>query len=115
MAVLYSATQAACQEERRSPMKKIGTVFFITALFFAFNYGGASSAELNLGYTAAVVGGHLGDYGQGNKQGIELAVKAYNEKGGYKGQKVNLVIYDTEGKPPKAVENATRLITRDKV
>ena len=36
------------------------------------------------------------------------------EKGGYKGQKVNLIIYDTEGKPPKAVENITRLITRDK-
>ena len=72
------------------------------------------AAELNLGYAGAVVGGHLGDYGQGNKQGIELAVKRYNEKGGYKGQKVNLIIYDTEGKPPKAVENITRLITRDK-
>jgi len=72
------------------------------------------AAELNIGYTGGVVGGHLGDYGQGNKQGIELAVKRYNEKGGYKGQKVNLIIYDTEGKPPKAVENITRLITRDK-
>ena len=44
-----------------------------------------------------------------------LALKEYNDKGGYKGQKVDTVIYDDETKPAKGVENVTRLITRDKV
>ena len=92
---------------------KLVVAIFISAMYVAV-CATAWGADLNLGYAGAVVGGHLGDYGQGNKQGIELAVKLYNEKGGYKGQKVNLIIYDTEGKPPKAVENTTRLITRDK-
>ncbi len=47
--------------------------------------------------------------------GAELAIKEYNDKGGYKGQKVEAVIYDDETKPAKGVENVTRLITRDKV
>jgi len=95
-------------------MSKAGWIAALAAGCLLLGSAPAMAADINVGYVGAVVGGHLGDYGQGNKQGIELAVKQYNEKGGYKGQKVNLIIYDTEGKPPKAVENATRLITRDK-
>jgi branched-chain amino acid transport system substrate-binding protein len=95
------------------PRRKL-TISVVAFIFCLAVSAPSFAAELNLGFAGAVVGGHLGDYGQGNKQGIELAVKRYNEKGGYKGQKVNLIIYDTEGKPPKAVENITRLITRDK-
>jgi len=47
--------------------------------------------------------------------GAELALKEYNDKGGYQSKKVEAVIYDDETKPAKGVENVTRLITRDKV
>jgi branched-chain amino acid transport system substrate-binding protein len=59
--------------------------------------------------------GGTDDYGNGSRMGAELALKEYNDKGGYKGQKVDAVIYDDETKPAKGVENVTRLITRDKV
>lgn len=42
-------------------------------------------------------------------------MKEYNAAGGYKGQPVQLVIYDDETKPAKGVENTTRLIARDRV
>jgi branched-chain amino acid transport system substrate-binding protein len=55
------------------------------------------------------------DFGESYLQGIKLAVKEYNAKGGYKGKPVELVVYDDEANPQRAVELVTRLITQDKV
>lgn len=55
------------------------------------------------------------DFGQSYLQGIKLAVKEYNARGGYKGKPVELVVYDDEANPQRAVELVTRLITQDKV
>jgi branched-chain amino acid transport system substrate-binding protein len=76
--------------------------------------GSAAAADLKIGFTFSLTGG-TDDAGKGARMGAELAVAEYNEKGGYKGQKVEAVIYDDETKPAKGVENVTRLITRDKV
>jgi len=76
--------------------------------------GGAAAADLKIGFTFSLTGG-TDDYGKAARMGAELALKEYNDKGGYKGQKVEAVIYDDETKPAKGVENVTRLITRDKV
>ena len=76
--------------------------------------GSAAAAELKIGFTLSLSGG-TDDYGKGARMGAQLALKEYNDKGGYKGQKVEAVIYDDETKPAKGVENVTRLITRDKV
>jgi len=75
---------------------------------------GAAAADLKIGFTLSLTGG-TDDYGKAARMGAELALKEYNDKGGYKGQKVEAVIYDDETKPAKGVENVTRLITRDKV
>ena len=84
-------------------------------LLLAFvTIGSAAAAELKIGFTLSLTGG-TDDYGKGARMGAELALKEYNDKGGYKGQKVEAVIYDDETKPAKGVENVTRLITRDKV
>ena len=74
----------------------------------------AQAAELRLGLDMSLTGG-TDDFGKAARMAFELAVKEYNAKGGYKGQKVETVIYDDETKPAKGVENITRLITRDKV
>jgi len=74
--------------------------------------GSAAAAELKIGFTLSLSGG-TDDYGKGARMGAQLALKEYNDKGGYKGQKVEAVIYDDETKPAKGVENVTRLITRD--
>ena len=76
--------------------------------------GSAAAAELKIGFTLSLSGG-TDDYGKGARMGAQLALKEYYDKGGYKGQKVEAVIYDDETKPAKGVENVTRLITRDKV
>jgi len=76
--------------------------------------GSAAAAELKIGFTLSLTGG-TDDYGKGARMGADLAIKEYNDRGGYKGQKIEAVIYDDETKPAKGVENVTRLITRDKV
>ena len=55
------------------------------------------------------------DFGESYLQGNKLAVKEYNARGGYKGKPVQLVIYDDEGNPKRAVEVFTRLLTQEKV
>ncbi len=76
--------------------------------------GWGRAADLKLGFDFSLTGG-TDDYGRAAQMGALLALKEYNAKGGYKGQKVEAVIYDDETKPAKGVENVTRLITRDKV
>ena len=76
--------------------------------------GSAAGADLKIGFTLSLTGG-TDDIGKAARMGAELALKEYNDRGGYKGQKVDAVIYDDETKPAKGVENVTRLITRDKV
>src|SRR5260370_25363710 len=76
--------------------------------------GPAPEAHRKLGSTLSLTGG-TDDYGKGAIMGLTLAVEEYNAKGGYKGQKVELVVYDDETTPAKGVENVTRLITRDRV
>ena len=74
----------------------------------------AFAADLKIGVDLSLTGG-TDDFGKGSRMGIELATNEFNAAGGYKGQKVELVIYDDETKPAKGVENVTRLITRDRV
>lgn len=76
--------------------------------------GSIRAADLKVGIDLSLSGG-TEDYGKAAQNGALLALKDYNAKGGYKGQKVEAVIYDDETKPAKGVENVTRLITRDKV
>src|SRR5215470_16148277 len=95
----------------RSAALGIGAAGLVLAAAFG---GAAQAAELKIGFTLSLTGG-TDDYGKGARMGAELAIREYNDRGGYKGQKVEAVIYDDETKPAKGVENVTRLITRDKV
>src|SRR5260370_30268394 len=74
--------------------------------------GPAPAADLKLGSTLSLTGG-TDDYGKGALMGLTLPVEEYNAKGAYKGQKVELVVYDDETKPPNGEEDGPRLITRD--
>lgn len=53
--------------------------------------------------------------GEPERNTLEMLVKEANAKGGLKGNKIELVIYDTQGDPSKAVQLATKLIKNDKV
>jgi len=76
----------------------------------------AAWAQVKIGVVQGLSGAPaIVDFGESYLQGIKLAVKEHNAKGGYKGKPVDLVVYDDEANPQRAVELVTRLITQDKV
>lgn len=53
--------------------------------------------------------------GEPERNTLEMLVKEANAKGGIKGHRVELVVYDTQGDATKAVQLATKLIKNDRV
>ncbi|GAM11572.1 leucine-, isoleucine-, valine-, threonine-, and alanine-binding protein [Geobacter sp. OR-1] len=53
--------------------------------------------------------------GEPERNTLEMLVKEVNAKGGIKGRKLDLVVYDTQGDATKAVQLATKLIKNEKV
>jgi branched-chain amino acid transport system substrate-binding protein len=76
----------------------------------------AAGAQVKIGVVQGLSGPPaIVDFGESYLQGIKLAAKEYNARGGYKGKPVELIVYDDEANPQRAVELVTRLITQDKV
>lgn len=61
------------------------------------------------------VSGPASFLGEPERNTLEMLVKEANAKGGIKGRKLELVVYDTQGDATKAVQMATKLIKNDKV
>ncbi|MHA6260416.1 ABC transporter substrate-binding protein [Sporosarcina sp. CAU 1771] len=77
--------------------------------------GDSSDKEsFNIGLAISMSGG-TALFGEGVKRGVDLAVKEFNDAGGYEGQNANLVLYDDEAKPEKSVEIVQKLINQDKI
>ena len=73
-----------------------------------------ASGTLRIGALFAVTG-PASFLGEPEKNTLEMLVKEINSKGGVKGTKLELVIYDTQGDATKAVQLATKLVKNDKV
>lgn len=90
----------------------LGAVF---ALFLMGNFNSVHCAE------AYKVGGLYPLTGGGAYMGVPihngslLHVEEINSKGGINGHPIEFIVYDTEGKPEKAVSMANRLIKHDRV
>lgn len=76
--------------------------------------GGGGGGPIKVGVIGDYSGGSA-DMGVAMRQGIVLAAKEFNAKGGVDGRKVELVPYDDGGDAQKAVTGAQTLIDRDKV
>jgi branched-chain amino acid transport system substrate-binding protein len=77
--------------------------------------GDSSSKEsFNIGLAISMSGG-TALFGEGVKRGVDLAVKEFNDAGGFEGQNANLVLYDDEAKPEKSVEIVQKLINQDNI
>lgn len=61
------------------------------------------------------VTGRASFLGDPEKRSMEMVVDQINEAGGIDGRKVEVVIYDTEADPTKAVMSVGKLINKDKV
>jgi branched-chain amino acid transport system substrate-binding protein len=74
----------------------------------------ASGAPIKIGALFAVTG-PPSFLGEPERNTAKMVVDEINAKGGIKGRKIELVVYDTQGDATKAVQSATRLIKEDKV
>lgn len=95
-------------------MKKILVALSILLMLTACSSsekGGDS--ELILGFNFDLSGGGA-SYGQVESKGAKLAVKQYNEKGGYKGQNIVIKEYDNQTKEDEAYRVQTLLADEDK-
>ncbi len=87
-------------------------LLLVVAMLFAAS---ASAAEpLRIGALFAVTG-PASFLGEPERNTLEMLIKEANSKGGIRGHKLELVVYDTQGDPTKAVQLATKLIKNDKV
>jgi branched-chain amino acid transport system substrate-binding protein len=75
---------------------------------------GFARADIKIGVFGPMTG-DAAAFGQSERQGVELALKQWNAKGGVLGQKVVAVYGDDAGKPEQAVSVAQRLATEDGV
>ncbi len=73
-----------------------------------------ANEPLRIGALFAVTG-PASFLGEPERNTLEMLVKEANAKGGIKGHKLELVVYDTQGDATKAVQLATKLIKNDKV
>jgi branched-chain amino acid transport system substrate-binding protein len=74
----------------------------------------ANSDTIVLGEVGSLTGAQA-TFGVSTRNGIELALKEANAAGGVKGKKLEVRVYDDQGKPEEAAQAVTRLITQDKV
>jgi len=78
--------------------------------------GGAKtdSTEIKIGGDFEITGG-VANFGKSTVNGIQLAFKEVNAKGGVLGKKIVLVIADNKSEPSESANAITKLITQDKV
>ncbi len=79
--------------------------------------GAATKVEgstIKIGEVGSLTGSEA-TFGTSTHNGIELAVREQNEKGGIHGKKIELITMDDQGKPEEAATAVTKLITQSKV
>lgn len=75
---------------------------------------GSAMADIKIGINVPLTGFAAAD-GKSALEGAKLAVAQANVKGGIKGEKLELVVYDDQASPKEVVPLATKLIEKDKV
>jgi branched-chain amino acid transport system substrate-binding protein len=94
---------------------KIGNIIIILSVVMLFFMGSAfGQAPIKIGFIGAMTGGSA-VLGQRCSEGFKMFWDEYNEKGGVKGRKVELIIDDDEAQPAKAISAANKQITKDEI
>lgn len=96
------------------PSSKLNTAQSLLLAIAFFGTSGAALADIKVGITVPSTGFAAAD-GKSALDGAKLAVAQANAKGGIKGEKIELVVYDDQASPKEAVPAATKLVEKDKV
>jgi branched-chain amino acid transport system substrate-binding protein len=76
--------------------------------------GGTAGGTIKVALAFPMTGENA-TFGQSSKEGAELAIKEWNDKGGINGQKIEWVVGDDRCDPQEATNVANKVITQDKV
>lgn len=92
--------------------RSVALLTLVVLVLFSTNV--MASGTIRIGALFAVTG-PASFLGEPEKKTLELLVKEANAKGGIKGNKIELFVYDTQGDATKSVQLANKLIKDDKV
>ena len=92
-------------------LKNLSIVLIFAA---SFGHSSAFADTIKIGEVGSMTGSEA-TFGISTHEGIQLAIKEQNAKGGIKGRKLELISVDNQGKPEEAAIGTTKLITQDKV
>jgi branched-chain amino acid transport system substrate-binding protein len=95
-------------------MKKYVALVVVLVVVALFSTNVMASGTIRIGALFSVTG-PASFLGEPEKKTLEMLVKEINAKGGIKGNKIELFVYDTQGDATKAVQLANKLIKDDKV
>jgi branched-chain amino acid transport system substrate-binding protein len=76
--------------------------------------GGAGSGAIKVGLLAPL-SGQVPTFGISTREGVEMAVKEWNAKGGINGKQIELIVADSQCSADPAVNAANKLIDQDGV
>lgn len=94
-------------------MRKLAIQALVAAGFAAAAFG-AAAQEVAIGAVLPLTGASA-TIGEDQRRGIELAVERVNAAGGVLGRKLRVIIEDSGGRAPTALDGAKKLATVDKV
>lgn len=93
----------------------IGLIIIASMILAACAPAGGGEAEtIKVGVLAPLTG-QVPTFGQSTKEGIELAAKEWNDKGGINGKQIELIIADSQCSADPAVNAANKVIDQDGV
>jgi branched-chain amino acid transport system substrate-binding protein len=96
-------------------MKRLSVITLVTLLLSSWaTLVLAAQPPIKIGALFSVTG-PPSFLGEPERNSAKMVVDEINARGGIKGRKVELVVYDTQGDATKAVQAANRLIKEDKV
>jgi branched-chain amino acid transport system substrate-binding protein len=72
------------------------------------------SQPIKVGVITSLTGSNTA-FGQAHKAGYTIAVNEINSTGGVRGRRIELVYFDDQSKPDRAVQGASKLVDEDKV
>ena len=95
-------------------MKHTGAMIRLLATVLFLAGAGGAYADIKIGFHAPLTGPTAAD-GKSSEIAAQIAVDWINAAGGLLGQKVELIVYDDQGKADQSIPLANKMIGQDKV